>query len=136
MSACALAVSHVPTLALLPRWRWGRGLVLAVVAMVGVTGLQLVQTLELTDRSPASAPTTPAAEGTWPAGLREAARAAIAADAYHFAPAPDGTWATTTPAQGLRSSFGPTGPTVAASDGGWNLNLSLTRLGRPDALSR
>ena len=135
MSACALAIGHVPATALLPRWRCGRGLVAAVVALVGMAGLQLVQPLVPTDRQPGPAPAAPPAQATWPAGLQEAAGAAIAADAYQFAQGPDGTWVTTTPAQSLRSSFGPSGPTVRASGGGWALHLSLARLGRPDALA-
>ena len=75
-----------------------------------------------------------ASQGSWPAGLREAARSAIAADAYRSRRGPRARWATSTPAQNLRSTFGPAGPSVGPVGGGWELKLSLARIGRPGAL--
>ncbi|HVM55185.1 MAG TPA: hypothetical protein VM262_18515, partial [Acidimicrobiales bacterium] len=118
----------------LGRGRWGRAAVLVVVALAAVASQALVTPLVSADRGPASAAPT-ATLGTWPAGLRDAADAAIAADAYRFAPGADGTWATTTPAQGLHTTFGPTGPTVADTIRGGALSLDLARLGRPGALA-
>ena len=133
MSVAVLARGQVPMAPVLGRGRWDRAAVL-VVALVAVASQALVTPLVSADRGPASAAPT-ASQGTWPAGLREAADAAIAADAYRFAPGTDGTWVTTTPAQGLRSSFGPTGPTVADTIRGGALSLDLARLGRPGALA-
>ena len=134
MSVAVLARGQVPMAPVLGRGRWDRAAVLVVVALVAAASQALVTPLVSADRGPASAAPT-ATQGTWPAGLREAAGAAIAADAYRFAPGTDGTWATTTPAQGLRSSFGPTGPTVADTIRGGALSLDLARVGRPGALA-
>ena len=68
-------------------------------------------------------------------GLREAASSAIAADAYRFTAARDGSWPAGTPSQGLRSTFGSSGPTVSPVGGGWDLTLSLARVGRAGALA-
>ena len=133
-SGCSLAVGHRMTTAWLPRWRWGRAVVLAVVALLAVAGQAVVARLVPADRIPAQA-TAGGTRGTWPAGLREVADAAIAAAAYHFAPGADGTWAATTPAQGLRTSFGPTGPALSPLAGGWDLHMALARIGRPGALA-
>jgi hypothetical protein len=127
-------LGQVPMAPVLGRGRWGRAAVLVVVALAAVASQALVTPLVSADRGPASAAPT-ATQGTWPAGLRDAADAAIAADAYRFAPGADGTWATTTPAQGLHTTFGPTGPTVADTIRGGALSLDLARLGRPGALA-
>ena len=127
-------LGQVPMAPVLGRGRWGRAAVLVVVALAAVASQALVTPLVSADRGPASAAPT-ATLGTWPAGLRDAADAAIAADAYRFAPGADGTWATTTPAQGLHTTFGPTGPTVADTIRGGALSLDLARLGRPGALA-
>ena len=130
MTGYALSIGGMPTTGALPRGRRGHGLVLAVVALVATAGLEVVRPLVSADRS-----STPAAEGVWPAGLRAAAEAAISADAYRFAATPEGTWAAATPAQGLRSRFGPAGPTVEARSGDWALELTLARMGRPGELA-
>jgi hypothetical protein len=131
MSGYAVAIAGMPSIGALPRGRRGHGLALVVVALVAMAGLEVVRPLVATDRSSSSAP----AEATWPAGLREAAAAAISADAYRFAANLDGTWAASTPAQGLRSRFGPAGATVEARSGDWALELSLARIGRPGDLT-
>jgi hypothetical protein len=131
MSGYAVAIAGMPSIGALPRGRRGHGLALVVVALVAMAGLELVRPLVATDRSSSSAP----AEATWPAGLREAAAAAISADAYRFAANLDGTWAASTPAHGLRSRFGPAGATVEARSGDWALELSLARIGRPGDLT-
>jgi hypothetical protein len=129
MSGYALAVGHGMTTAGLPRWRWGRVVVLAMVALLALAGQQLVAQLVTADPSPASTPPADSAE-TWPAGLREAAEAAR----YHFASGTDGAWAATTPAQGLRTAFGPAGPAVSPLADGWELTMALARIGRPGAM--
>jgi hypothetical protein len=131
MSGYAVAIGGMPSIGALPRGRRGHGLAFVVVALVAMAGLELVRPLVATDRSSSSAP----AEATWPAGLREAAAAAISADAYRFAANLDGTWAASTPAHGLRSRFGPAGATVEARSGDWALELSLARIGRPGDLT-
>ena len=133
MSGYALAIGRAPAMGALPRMR-RNGLVLAVVALVAMAGLELVRPLVSADRS-SSSPAAPPAETTWPDGLRAAAEAAISADAYRFAVTPEGTWAAATPAQGLRSRFGPAGPTVEARSGDWALELTLARMGRPGELA-
>ena len=132
MSAYAPAAGQVGTM---PRRPSGRALVVALLAVVAVAGVGLVGPWVAADvarESPSVVPLT--SQGSWPAGLREAAHSAIAADAYTFASRPDGTWATSTPAQSLRSTFGPAGPGVSPVGGGWKLKLSLARIGRPGAL--
>ena len=133
MSGYALAIGRVPTMGALPRGRMGHGLVLAMVALVAVAGLELVRPLVSADPGPSSAPAATApAEATWPAGLREAAEAAISADAYRFAAAPDGTWAASHPgpgpAQPVRARRAHRRVTVG---GDWDLELSLARIGPP-----
>jgi len=119
----------------MPPRRWGPALVVALLAVVVVAGVGLVRPWVSADVARESAAVAPlASQGSWPAGLRAAARNAIAADAYRFARGPGGAWATSTPAQGLHSTFGPAGPSVSPDGGDWNLKLSLARIGRPGAL--
>ena len=132
MSTWALAAGHGRAVALRPSARWGRAAVLAVLVAAGVAAVRPSVPAIL---KPAVAPAaTPSTAGTWPVGLREAAEAALASEAYRFVPASDGTWTAATPAHGLRSRFGPAGPTVGSRDRGWSLDLSLARLGRPGDL--
>lgn len=88
VSGYALAVNQGTPTVWLPRWRWGRAAMVAMVALVALAGQQPVARV-VADRLP-----TPAASDTgeiWPAGLREAAEAAR----YAFDPGADGTWAAT-----------------------------------------
>ena len=138
MSGYALAIGRVPAMGALPRGRRAHGLVLAVVALVAMAGLELVRPLVAADPSPSSAtgghgPGRGGLAGG-PAGWRP--RPPSPPTPTASPPTPDGTWAASTPAQGLRSRFGPAGPTRRVrSPGGWDLELSLARLGRPGALA-
>jgi hypothetical protein len=135
MSTCVLAIGHVPTITPADG-AIRRGLVLAVAVLLAMSSMELLRPLlsaEQGVRLPPATATAPS-EGTWPEGLRDAARAAIDADAYSFAAAPDGRWATTTPSQGLRTTFGPAGLSVGARDGSWALEMSLAHVGRPGSL--
>ena len=74
MSGYALAIGRVPAMGALPRWRWGRAVVLAVVALLAVAGQALVWSgwcRPIASPPSATAEATPP-QGTWPAGLREA----------------------------------------------------------------
>ena len=135
MSACALAVGPVRTMAVVPRWRCVGALVSALLAVLVVAGVALVRPWASADVARVSAPAGALpSQGVWPAGLREAASSAIAAEAYRFSAAPDGRWVTGTPSQGLRSTFSAAGVSVGPVGGGWDLRLSLARFGRAGAL--
>ena len=135
MSACALAVGQVRTMVVVPRWRWVGAFVAASLALGAVAGVQLLRPWASADLARVSAPPlTPASEGAWPAGLREAASSAIAAQAYRFSAASDGRWVTGTPSQGLGSTFTASGVSVGPVGGGWDLRLSLARFGRTGAM--
>ena len=136
MSACGLAFGELHTVAVIPRRRWAGAVVAALLALVALAAVELVRPWGPADLARVSAPAGALpSQGVWPAGLREAANSAIAADAYRFTAAPDGSWAAGTPSQGLRSTFGSSGPTVGPVGGGWDLRLSLARFGRAGALA-
>lgn len=121
------------------RWLVLAGLVVAVVLGISQLSLPGLGALRagLSIPAPVSGPVVEApVAAQWPVGLREAASAAITAQAYLARPGHAGAWQVTNPAQGLRAEFTPAGVRVHPTGGhagGWALGLAPSGIGRgPD----
>ena len=112
----------------------GRALVVALLAVVAVAGVGLVAPWVPRRRARVGARGAAGQPGVVAGGSARGGPQRDRGRRLHVRPRPGGAWATSTPAQSLRSTFGPAGPSVAPVGGGWKLKLSLARIGRPGTL--